>query len=247
MTTSSISSAFNSALVSNKVPILKLDDILPKEFLGSRLFDQAMMHKSAADSERDSNERLEFLGDAVLQLVVTKYLFSNFDDLTEGRMTKIRAVVVGTNSLAEAARKIALNDSLRFVPSDMGDEGVASSSMLADTFEALVAAIYLFLGMAEAETFVLQLLGDLIQRSVPDAVLGDFKSELQERLAASDVNGLPRYEDSWVGPDHDRTFISHVFVGDTSAGSGIGKTKKEAQQNAAMHAIEHLFRNERRG
>ncbi len=225
---------------------MKLEDLLPKEFLGSRLFSQAMTHKSAAESDRDSNERLEFLGDAVLQLIVTQYLFSNFGDLPEGRMTKIRAAVVGTHSLAEAASKISLKSSLRFVSGDMGEGGVASSAMLADTFEALVAAVYLSLGMVEAERLVIYLLGDLIERSVPDEVLGDFKSELQERLAASETSETPKYEDSWVGPDHDRTFISQVFVGEASAGSGMGKTKKEAQQNAAMHAIEYLFHNERR-
>lgn len=215
--------------------------------MNSSLFLQSMTHKSAAKLEGDSNERLEFLGDAVLQLVVTEFLFRNFQDLSEGRMTKIRAAVVGTQALAEAATEISLQDRLRFIPRDVGDSGVASSSMLADGLEALVAAIYLSLGIEEVERFVLKVFGALIEQSLPDEVLGDFKSDLQERLASLKMNGTPRYEDSWIGPDHDRTFMSVVFVDDTSVGYGMGKTKKEAQQNAAMNAIDRLFHGKGEG
>lgn len=224
-----------------------LNGLVPRGFLRTRLFDQAMTHRSAATSDGDSNERLEFLGDAVVQLAVTSYLFRRYPELPEGRMTKVRAAVVNTHSLALVADSLGLGERLRFVSADMADLKTPTPSMLADCFEATVGALYLSVGPEQSEEFVVKVLSDLIDQSVPDDVLGDYKSRLQELVAASTPQSTLTYRDSWSGPDHDRTFTSLVLLGGETLGEGLGKSKKEAQQAAAKVAVQSLTKSYRPG
>lgn len=209
------------------------------------LIEQAMTHRSAlAEGAAESNERLEFLGDAVLSLIVTEKLYRLFPKYSEGELSRARALVVSRRTLAQTARKLGLGELVRLSSSEEVQGGRQRSSILANTLEALIGAIYLKAGMEEAKRFVWRVFGDLIQRAPELASVYDYKSLLQEKIHAM-YRRTPVYVViSETGADHDKTFCVKVMLGEEELGTGVGKSKKEAEQAAAREALTTLARGE---
>jgi ribonuclease-3 len=186
-----------------------------------------------------SNERLEFLGDAVLGLVVTDHLFRTYSDLPEGELAKVRASVVNSAALAEVAAELDIGAALLLGKGEDQSGGREKPSILADAMEALIGAVYMDAGWAAAEGLVMRLLGDRIAEAAIGPGGQDYKTRLQE-LSAHRFEHLPRYEVHDEGPDHAKRFYATVSVGGAVHGRGEGRSKKQAEQEAARVAWQSL-------
>ncbi|WP_407939682.1 ribonuclease III [Motilibacter deserti] len=201
------------------------------------VLERALTHRSYAyeNGGLPTNERLEFLGDAVLGLVVTDTLYRAHPDLPEGQLAKLRAAVVNMRALADVGRRLDVGPHLRLGRGEEATGGRDKSSILADTVEALIGAAYICCGLDEATALVHRLVDPLIEQA---AVLGaglDWKTSLQE-LSASQGLGAPEYVITDTGPDHSKTFRAVVRLAGQERGEGIGRSKKEAEQEAAAAA-----------
>jgi ribonuclease-3 len=198
----------------------------------------ALVHRSFVAEHADAvhNERMEFLGDAVLQLVVTVYLFDNHPELSEGEMAKVRAGLVNGVELAQVAREVALGGHLVLGRGEEASGGREKESILADAMEAVIAAIYLDRGLEGARKFVLERWAGRLEARVAAPGKRDYKTRLQEALAQDGKR--PRYRMTETGPDHDKIFTAKVEVEGEVVGEGTGRSKKEAEQNAALRALE---------
>jgi ribonuclease-3 len=203
----------------------------------SDLVVEAFAHRSwcAEHAHQVPNERLEFLGDAVLGLIVTDYLFRNYPDLPEGELAKTRAAVVNSTSLASVARELHLGDALLLGKGEDSSGGRSKLSILADATEALIGAIYQDAGYAVVQRVVLGLLAERVAEAAIGPGGEDYKTRLQEFCAQS-LDELPVYKVSDRGPDHAKVFYAEVFVGGRSRGHGQGRSKKQAEQVAARQA-----------
>lgn len=210
-------------------------------FADGSLLSQALAHRSWCGEQGTtaSNERLEYLGDAVLGLAVAEYTYQRFPELPEGQLAKIRAAVVNARVLAEIAHDLGVGAQLLLGRGEESSGGRAKGSILADAMEALIGAVYLDGGWAVARRLVLDLLASRIEEvsSSPDGY--DHKSRLQE-LAVRRGVGPPRYMLEGSGPDHDRRYQAQVLVGGDVWGVGEGTSKKDAEQQAARQAFEAL-------
>lgn len=218
-----------------------LDDLqsqLGVRFRDLDFFLEALTHRSFAFENETTthNERLEFLGDAVLGLIVTDKIYAWFPDLPEGEMAKLRAGTVNMAVLADAARSLGLGRHLRLGKGEVLSGGRAKSSILADAFEAVLGAVYLDQGIAVATDLVERTFGDHIRHHVESGVVRDFKTTLQEE-AARLGRSLPNYKIAESGPDHDKRFQAAVFINGRKLGEGAGRSKKEAEQAAAKEAL----------
>ncbi|WP_114201206.1 ribonuclease III [Janibacter anophelis] len=209
------------------------------------LLTRALTHRSYSYEHGGlpHNERLEFLGDSVLGLVVTDHLHATHPDLSEGELAKLRAAVVNMRALADVARTIGLGD---FVALGRGEEttgGRDKSSILADTVEAVIGAVYLSTpkpqGLEAATVLVHSLIGPLMESSARLGAALDWKTSLQEVAAAQGL-GSVNYRTSDEGPDHDKTFSAEALIGEIVRGRGTGRTKKVAEQEAAADAYRAL-------
>lgn len=219
----------------------KLERILGVSFTERGLLLSATTHRSYLNEHReatqDHNERLEFLGDAVLELIVTDYLFRKYTSKPEGELTAVRAALVNTVSLSEAAQKLGLNDFLLMSKGEAKDTGRARQYILANAFEAVIGAIYLDQGYEAAERFVADQLFAKTDRIVEKRLWQDPKSRFQE-LAQEQYSITPTYEMlSQEGPDHDRLFTIGVYLRSEKIAEGKGRSKQEAEQDAAENAI----------
>jgi ribonuclease III len=198
---------------------------------------RALTHRSYAyeNGNLPTNERLEFLGDAVLELVVTDALFRGHPHLPEGQLAKLRAAVVQMGALADVARNLNLGAYLRLGHGEDGTGGRDKASILADSLEAVIGAIYLDLGMEEASALVHRLFDPVIKRSASLGAGLDWKTSLQE-LTAVQMLGVPEYVVEETGPDHHKSFSAVVKIAGRTLGSGQGRTKKAAEQQAAQAA-----------
>ena len=190
-----------------------------------------------------SNERLEFLGDAVLGLVVTDHIFRAYPELPEGELAKVRATVVSAAALAEVALELSLGDALLLGKGEDASGGREKPSILADAIEAVIGAVYLDGGWDAADRFVMDLLGDRIAAASAGPGGQDYKTRLQE-LAARELEALPEYAVADEGPDHAKRFYATVTVQGTSYGTGEGRSKKQAEQAAARVAWEALVKDD---
>lgn len=202
----------------------------------------AITHRSYLNEHReatqDHNERYEFLGDAILELVVTDFLFHKYPAKPEGELTAIRAALVNTVSLAEVSAKLGINDFLLLSKGEEKDTGRARQYILANAFESIIGAIYLDHGYNAAREFVASQLFDRTETIVAKRLWQDAKSRFQE-LAQEHVGVTPSYETlGQAGPDHDRVFTVGVFLGNEKIAEGKGRAKQEAEQQAAEKAIE---------
>ena len=218
------------------------------EFDDPALLVQALSHRSwcAEAGGVPSNERLEFLGDAVLGLVVAEHTFRTYPGLPEGSLAKVRAAVVNTNVLAEVASELELGKMVLLGRGEDASGGRLKASILANSVEALIGAVYLDQGWDAAAALVLRWLGARIAEAAAGPGAEDFKTRLQE-LVIRRAGELPRYEVDGAGPDHARRYTAAVFVGGSAAGFGEGRSKKDAEQAAARQAWEVLTGPGRRG
>jgi len=201
----------------------------------------AITHRSYLNEHREAthehNERYEFLGDAVLELVVTDFIFNKFPEKPEGELTAIRAALVNTNSLADASSRLGVNEFLLLSKGEERDTGRARQYILANTFESLIGAIYLDQGYDATREFIAQHLFDKTDAIVSQRLWQDAKSRFQE-LAQEEVSITPNYETlSQTGPDHNRVFTVGVYLGGEKIAEGKGRSKQEAEQAAAEAGI----------
>ena len=213
---------------------------LDHEFVDPALLVEALTHRSwCAENEGVSNERLEFLGDAVLGLVIAEWTFGDRPDLPEGQLAKIRASVVSAPALAATASDIGLGDALRLGRGERLSGGMDKESILADALEAVIGAVHLDAGLDAARALVGRLFGDLVNRSAIEPGGHDHKTRLQE-LVAGRAEPAPRYEVTDDGPDHDKRFHAVVVVAGGRHGPATGTSKKRAEQAAASLACTFL-------
>ena len=226
------------------VDLVALQETLKISFNDLSLLEQALVHSSYLNENPGfasvSNERLEFLGDAILGFVVAEKLYQDFPDLAEGEMTKLRSVLVRRDTLARIALAIRLGDYLYLGRGEEASGGRDKLANLAGALEAVVAAVFLDHSFAITREFVLKLLEEELQKVVKQGTVVDYKSQLQE-LTQSRYRLTPDYRLlEEVGPDHDKKFTVEVRAGDIVLGRGLGKSKKMAETEAARSALEQL-------
>ena len=226
----------------------RLTDRLKYKIRDKNIFYQALSHSSYIQVRNHnnslSNERLEYLGDSVLNLAVGEYLFHNFPDYDEGELTKIRSRLVNRKALSMIAQELDLLDFILMSPGAAQVPNRGLETILSDAYEAIVGAVYIDGGYSKAKNFIERSLLTSLKRGMLKVDDDNYKSQLLERAQAGGY-GIPRYVIvSESGPDHDRTFTVEVIVGNDSYGIGSGKNKKAAEQDAAWKALD-LFNPER--
>lgn len=201
----------------------------------------ALTHRSYAyeNGGLPTNERLEFLGDSVLGIIITDELYMTHPDLPEGKLAKLRASIVNMNALATVGEDIGLGEALLLGHGEELTGGRNKPSIVSDGVEALLGALYLQHGLEPVRDVVLRLFADLLELAPTLGAGLDWKTSLQE-LSADSGRGQPHYRVSEEGPDHDKTFTAQAIVDDEALGRGVGHTKKQAEQIAASHAYRAL-------
>ncbi len=220
--------------------ITLLEKRIGYQFRNPELIHEALSHSSYANEKkklRRSNERLEFLGDSVLSVVVSQHLFEHYTELPEGELTKIRAALVCEKSLHRFALRIGLGDFLLLGKGEEHTGGRERPSILADAFEAVIAAIYLDGGLEAARTHILHFIPERIPES-SSVLFGDYKTALQEIIQKNPEEKVEYVLISESGPDHNKSFVVEVCLNSNVIGKGQGKSKKEAEQMAAKEALE---------
>ncbi len=218
-----------------------LERALGVRFSDNALRDASLTHRSYAFEQglEVNNERLEFLGDAVLGLVVTDMAYREFPDMPEGELAKLRAAIVNMSALADVARDLGLGAHIRLGKGEELSGGRDKSSILADALEATLGAVYLDQGLDVARQMIERLFGPRMIAYVRGEGERDYKTILQE-LASQDLGTLPEYRLTERGPDHMKEFTAVVYLGGEAYGSGIGRSKKEAEQQAAHEAYRRV-------
>jgi len=218
-----------------------LQELTKYKFSDANLLNKALTHKSYANEKNiklKHNERMEFLGDSVLDVLVSKHLFEKFNEYSEGKLSKIRAAVVNESCLAKLAENIYLGDYLLLGKGENNSGGRKKASILADAFEALAGAVFLDGGLEAASGIFLPMLIDEIEQTCESWSFRDFKSELQE-YTQDKLDCIPNYKVvREIGPDHAKKFEVIVTVKNVIYGKGLGRTKKEAEQAAAKIAMQ---------
>ncbi len=210
-------------------------------FTDKRLLESAFTHRSYLNENRgagiEHNERLEFLGDAVLELVVTEFFYAKYPEKPEGELTAFRAALVNTQSISDAGTNLGMNEYLLLSRGESKDTGRARMIILANAFEALIGALYLDSGYGTAKQFIADQLFHKTDDVVANKLWQDAKSKLQE--IAQEKSGItPTYQVvSQSGPDHDKTFLVGAFIGTEKLATGGGRSKQEAEQDAAQKAL----------
>lgn len=217
----------------------RFEEILKYKFKDITLLENALTHSSYANevhSRLGSNERLEFLGDSILSIIVAEYLYKNYKDLPEGELTKLRASLVCEKTLYIFAKQIELGDFLLLGKGEANNHGNERSSILADAFEAVLAAIYLDGGMDAAKKHILNfIVPELKNREFE--LFKDYKTLLQEVIQRNPEERLTYVLTNESGPDHNKSFFVEVHLNSNVIGSGVGRSKKQAEQEAAKEAL----------
>ncbi len=221
---------------------LKLEKCLGYQFKNKNLIIEALTHKSY--KKPYNNERLEFLGDAVLNLIVGEYLFLKFPTSNEGDLSKIRASLVNETGFTKLANEIKLGEYIFISSAEERNKGRSKASILSDAFEALMGAIYLESGLEILKPIVLNLLENCYDKINLDVLFSDYKTALQE-ITQARFGSIPEYKiEGSYGPDHKKEFEVSIWIDDKKYGTAIGKSKKLAQQAVAKIAIDILKGNE---
>lgn len=219
----------------------KLEHSIGYTFKDKKLLKQALTHTSYAyEKNIESNEKLEFLGDSILEYLSSKYIYNNYKNLREGEMTKVRAEVVCEESLYKVAKMHNFSDFILVGKSEANSGGKTKPAILADSIEATIAAIYFDGGLDEAEKFIVENLKDAIKNSTEHVGMKDFKTVLQEKLQENGDVSIKYTVIKETGPDHDKIFTVKVEANGKELATGEGKTKKHAEMNAAGKALEKL-------
>jgi len=217
----------------------QIEQISGHEFSNRELIARALTHSSCVDNRLESNERLEFLGDSILALVICQALFNRFPDYLEGDLTKIKSMLVSRRTCARVAKHLGLHSLLR-IGKGMADNRALSGSLAAGVLEALIAVIYIDGGLDASRRFILNVFGSLIEKTDAEQSQGNFKSLLQQ-YSQQQFDATPVYEllDE-KGPDHNKCFESEVVIAGRHFQSAWGTNKKEAEQKAAFNALIEL-------
>lgn len=223
----------------NKYTLKEIEENLGVCFNNPTLLKTALTHSSFANQFKDAeyNERLEFLGDAVLQLCITEHLFNNFKNKSEGELTKTRSLIVCENSLYEIAKKLHLGEYIRMSKGEELTGGRERISIQADAVEAVIAAVYLDKGIGFVRDFILLHFEDIIKKAINNEIILDFKTKLQEFLQKDGEVSINYELIKHEGPPHRRKFYTNVVIDDNIMGGGCGYSKKESEQNAAKQAL----------
>lgn len=228
----------------NEVNTKEFADKISYNFKNIELLTLALTHSSYANQLRkeiyENNERLEFLGDAVLDMVVSEYMYNKFPHMLEGELTKLRATVVCESSLARLAKNLGIGEYVLLGKGEATTGGRQRESILADTFEAIIGAITIDGGVENAKQYVLGFMTDEITRMKDDFKNLDYKTHLQEVIQCTSKVPLHYMIIEEKGPDHDKVFVAQVDHENNVLGKGDGKSKKEAEQSAAKNALENL-------
>jgi ribonuclease-3 len=218
-----------------------LERALGIRFRSRELREAALTHRSYAfeQSTGETNERLEFLGDAVLGLVVTDLAYRRFADMPEGELAKLRAATVNMITLADIAREIGLGEEILLGKGEEQSGGRDKTSILADALEAVLGAVYLDRGLEASRVLIERIFWPRMEAYARGEGDRDYKTALQE-LAAQDIGTVPQYRVLEDGPDHAKEFTATVFIGGDPYGTGQGRSKKEAEQKAAREAYGRL-------
>ena len=217
-----------------------LEDNIGYKFKNRKYLEIAMTHSSYANEKKkgyESNERQEFLGDSVLSIVVSDYIFKHCPNFPEGDLSKLRAAVVCEKSLCKFSEELEVGSFLKLSKGERLSNGSSRPSILADAFEAIIAAIYLDGGLEEARRFILRFVEPVIKSPKPK-VFRDYKTKLQEIIQQNKGEVLQYVLVSETGPDHDKHFVSQVQLNSNVIGKGGGRSKKDAEQEAARQALE---------
>lgn len=221
--------------------LTQLSKNLGIQFDNIKLISSAFIHRSylnESKTTKSSNERLEFLGDSILSFLVSEYLFINYPDRSEGELTNLRSSIVKTTTLADVSKKLRLGQLLQLSRGEEDGGGRDNPSILADTFEALLGAVFLDKGIVNVKNIVEKFLFPLLPKIVKEQTYKDAKSVFQE-LVQEEIKNSPIYKVlDEKGPDHAKEFTIGVFVGSTLWGKGKGKNKQDAEQHAAKEALE---------
>jgi ribonuclease III len=222
--------------------IMELEKKLGIEFNNKILLAEALTHSSYINQNKsmNHNERLEFLGDSILQLSISEYLYRRYCNKTEGELTRIRALIVCENSLYEIAQKLSIGEYLFMSKGEELTGGRDRVSILADSIEAVIAAIYLDCGLEKARQFITRNFEDIINKANNNEVILDYKTKLQETLQQKGEVSISYNVVKFEGPPHRRKFYTEVLIGEKLLGVGSGFSKKEAEQNAAKEALVDL-------
>mgnify|MGYP004496349949 CR=1 FL=1 len=218
-----------------------LEKNLNINFSNKSLLKKAFVHKSYAyENQVESNEKLEFLGDAILELIISEYLYNNYSYLKEGEMTKVRASVVCEESLYEVAKKHNFSDFLKVSKNEYLTKGNEKPAILADSVEAFIAAIFLDLGLDKAKEFIINNLKDSVEVASKHVGMKDYKTVLQEKLQQNGEVKIKYDLIKEIGPDHDKLFLVNVSCDGRVLAEGQGKTKKGAEMEAARKALKEI-------
>lgn len=217
--------------------LIKLSKLIDYEFKDEALVHKALTHRSVG---KDNNERLEFLGDAILGMVIADELYKRFPDCSEGKMSRLRASLVKGDTLSELARDLSLGDYLKLGPGELKSGGFKRSSILADAFEAIIGAIYLDSNLSTCRHFILSQLASRIEKLSPENVGKDPKTRLQEYLQARQ-QPLPSYEVIEVtGMAHAQTFKIECKTNEGDTVTAVGSSRRKAEQSAASEILERI-------
>ena len=219
----------------------ELEKNIGYEFANRELLKTALTHTSYAyENNVESNEKLEFLGDSILEFLSSKYLFHNYKNLKEGEMTKVRATVVCEESLYKIALEHNFSDFLYLGRSESSNKANLSKAILADSVEAIIAAMYLDSGLDTVEEFIINNLEGPINIASKNVGIKDYKTVLQEKLQEHGNVDIKYYVIKESGPDHNKLFESKVECNGKILGTGTGKTKKASEMEAAKNALENI-------
>lgn len=229
-------------MIINIVELKKFEEIIKYNFKNIDILEKSLTHSSYSNEDKFytkvNNERLEFLGDAVLSIVVSRFIFEQFPEYPEGELTKLRSQVVCEDTLSLVASNLNIGNFLLLGKGEETSGGRERKSILADAVEAIIAAIYIDGGYKEAEKFVLENLTKYIQLAVKGKIISDYKSYLQEYYQSKNQVCKIRYVvTKEEGPDHEKMFHVNVLVNKVPVGTGAGKSKKIAEQDAAKNAL----------
>ena len=226
----------------NKLKLKEMEASLGVTFTNLSYLRVALTHSSFANQYKDSeyNERLEFLGDSVLQLSVTEYLYKNYKEKSEGELTKIRSLIVCENSLYEVAKSVNIGAYIRMSRGEELTGGRNRVSIQADAIEAVIASIYLDKGFEYAREFILNKFHDIIDKAINNKIILDFKTKLQEHLQQNGEVNITYELVKFEGPPHRRKFYTRVLINKEVMGEGEGYSKKEAEQKSAKQALINL-------
>lgn len=218
---------------------MTIEESIGYKFKNKLFLEEALTHTSYANENGvKSNEKMEFLGDSILEFISSKYLYDKFPNLKEGELTKVRATVVCEDSLYEVALKHNISDYIKVGNSERNNGGNKRPAILADSIEAIIAAIYFDGGLEKAEEFIINNLAESMEIASKNVGVKDYKTILQEKMQSHGEVNIEYEIIDEKGPDHDKTFTVEVIINGKALATGIGKSKKIAEMQAAKKALE---------